>query len=395
MSSKNKGDYEAIPDVEEGDVTVEENSKSKLTPEERYPNASSKEEASLLASIDDIIDNIIPTVKPPLLPVDKVSISDLNGFIALLKVPFFTFVGLVVGAIIVVALDSPIAKALYPYVAAVASFVASLPALRKSFEDASENLVGTIETKIKGLFDTVDEFAKTGVSLVQDVSDKMDAMFQSIKPTLDLAGKMEKQLKRIDPSIDIPDTKDVEKILESCSAEKITSIFTAMSKALNFVDKLPKPLHNKKLFAKYIIHPALGFFLCMQLYNVFVSQTKSDTDTDQVLDDNLASSDTSYEDETQEQWALIQVAFAGLFASVVQITATFISSQKAIIYKQVNKFVLTFSDDMQSKVDDMVKPPLTSVVIDNMMLLKEQVLDLGKKVTDVKKPLEKIPKSPF
>ena len=106
--------------------------------------------------------------------------------------------------IIVVALDSPIAKALYPYVAAVASFVASLPALKKSFEDASENLVGTIETKIKGLFDTVDEFAKTGVSLVQDVSDKMDAMFQSIKPTLDLAGKMEKQLKRIDPSIDIP-----------------------------------------------------------------------------------------------------------------------------------------------------------------------------------------------
>lgn len=204
MSTKNKGDYEPIPDLEEGDVTLEENSKSKLTPEERYPNASSKEEASLLASIDDIIENIIPTVNPPLLPVGKEGISDLNGFFALLKVPFFTFASLVVGAIIVIALDSPIAKALYPYVAAVASFVASLPALRKSFEDASENLVGTIETKIKGLFDTVDDFANTGVSLVQDVSDKMDAMFQTIKPTLDLAGKMEKQLKKIDPNIDIP-----------------------------------------------------------------------------------------------------------------------------------------------------------------------------------------------
>lgn len=187
----------------------------------------------------------------------------------------------------------------------------------------------------------------------------------------------------------------MEKILEACSVDKITSVFTAMSKALNFVDKLPKPLHNKKLFAKYIIHPALGFFLCMQLYNVFVSQTESQSDLDQVLDDDLVSGDKSYEDETQEQWALIQVACAGFFASVVQITATFISSQKAIIYKQVNKFVLTFSDDMQSKVDDMVKPPLTSLVIDNMMLLKEQVIDLGKKVLDVKKPLEKIPQPPF
>ena len=140
-------DYEPIPDIEEG--TTDDKTTNK------YPNAN-EQEAKLLNLLDEVIENAIPEFKPPLLPVGSVEGSEISDLIASLKIPTLALIGVISGALLVIIMDSPIAKLLYPYVQAILLFISSIPALKKSFAGAALLILINVDSKITAVFDQID-----------------------------------------------------------------------------------------------------------------------------------------------------------------------------------------------------------------------------------------------
>jgi len=379
MSSRKA--YDKIPDVEEGIINDTPGQQPKLSPKERYPNANSDAEAELLCTMDDAIENAVPTFDPPLLPVKKPDnfIGSLSELVKLIQIPLLTFAALVGGAVLVVMMDSPIAKALYPYFIAVTSFLASVPSLKKKISDVAQGVVGTIENKIEEMKGMIEDVASEGMGYVQKVDTALINMLEPIKPQLDLAAKFVNVLQKFDPSIDIPDPGDMEGIIKD-SSSKVSAVFTTLKQSLNFVKFIPKPFQSISLFDMYLMYPVLGLFLVLQLYGVYADQSKT------VVEPHTGS---NFEDTQREQTALIMGAFKSFLTSVTQIFLAFLASQEFLLNIQINKFIRKSSDDVIGLIRSIVEPVLRKSLLNNIENLKDMVLEFSGKVDKLQQALKK------
>mmetsp|Transcript_7747 Transcript_7747/g.11442 ORF Transcript_7747/g.11442 Transcript_7747/m.11442 type:complete len:450 (+) Transcript_7747:124-1473(+) len=420
----NKG-YEPIPDVEEGVATEQAVPPPKISPQEKYPQASEKE-AELLGMLDDVIENAIPKFDPPLLAVESVSegaAKDLPGLIAAIKIPAAVFVAAVLGALMFIALDNPIAIALYPYISTIMTFLGTLPALKARFSDTASLLLGQVDSTITTIKSKIDAVGKTAEGYVDQVEDTIQMVLKPIKPKLDQASKMESMLQKIDPDIDIPDTKDLEEELGDATG-KIRGVMDAVTGALDFMKYIPKAAQSQPLFDLYIVYPVLAFFLVTQLLGVYHSQgsvadavnnaTSDDatgvdvTNTTTTLEavrfleaivngtnTTADEDDETFADQVADQWHLITAAFSAFVGAVVQIVVTFVASQKSLIFKQINKKIKAVSDDVSGLLTEKVEPVFKDVLLVSMSKVRSQILDLINKVEKIEGPMNKLKAGPM
>lgn len=424
--------YDPIPDVEEGIVlpSVAEgeqapSSTPKLSPQEIYPQASEKE-AELLCMLDDVIANAIPKFDPPLLPVESVArgaAKDLPGLIGAIKIPAAVFVAAVLGALMFIALNNPVAIAVYPYITAIMTFIGTLPALKARFSDSASTLLGQIDSTITAVKSKIDAVGKTAEGYVDMVEDTIQKVLVPIKPKLDQASKMETMLRKIDKDIDIPDTKDIEEELGDAT-DKIHGVMDAVTGALDFMKYIPKAAQSQPLFDQYIVYPVLAFFLLTQLLGVYHSQgSVTDAVNDATSDDATGgvadiintttleatrfleaivnstnttdADDETFADQVADQWHLITTAFSAFVGAVVQIVVTFLASQKSLIFGQINKKIKTLSDDVSDLLRDKVEPVFKDVLLVSMSKIRSKFLDLINKVEKIEGPLNKLKDGPL
>jgi hypothetical protein len=201
--------YEAVPDAEQPEVIELPPSDILIAKaQQKYPEAGTKVEAEFLGRLDDAIDNCQPKIEIPRISPDQLQpsseIKDQNALLKALKLPTIALVAMIAAAFLLMITNSALAKAIYPYVACITTFLSSVPDIRKRFLsavdpvfDKLEHLKGTIERRVEGV-------SAKGFKYL-DVTEK--AMNQAIAPIKDKAAfatKMESALRQIDPDIDIP-----------------------------------------------------------------------------------------------------------------------------------------------------------------------------------------------
>ena len=324
-----------------------------------------------------------------------------------------------------IALDNPIAIALYPYISTIMTFLGTVPALKARFNATASLLLGQVDDTITTVKSKIDAIGKKASGYVDQVEDTIQAVLEPIKPKLDQASKMESMLQKIDPDIDIPDTKDLEEELGDATGT-IRGVMDAVTNALDFMKYVPKAAQSQPLFDQYVVYPVLAFFLVTQLLAVYHSQgsvaaavndaTLSDDDagvditntttleTARFLEamvnatmttNTNTTDDETFADQVADQWHLITTAFSAFIGAVVQIVLTFLASQKSLIFKQINKKILALSADVTGLLTDKVEPVFKDILFDSMSKVRSQILDLINKVEKIEGPLNKLKAGPM
>lgn len=134
--------------------------------EDKYPGLddSFKE---LLCMIDDIIEDALPSVNLPRLPVESFKESgptDLKGLLNSLKVPTMTLVLLVGASVAFIAMNNPLVDMLFPYIETILLFLSSVPQHKKRFNETFSLLLDKIESTSSNVIGAVDGVADKGVS---------------------------------------------------------------------------------------------------------------------------------------------------------------------------------------------------------------------------------------
>lgn len=431
----NKG-YGSISDPDEEARLVEEGAaKPNLTPQEKYPEAN-EQEAELLGKLDDIIANADPDFEPPLLPVELIKEGaprELKALIEALKIPFAAFLVTLAMAAMFVAMNNPVAYALYPYVTCVIIFLGTVPSLKKRFSEGISVILFQTDNITRQTMGQVDGVADKALGYVKSVDDGLDSVIEPIKGKLDQATKLEKMLQKIDPDIDIPDTSDIEEEL-SDATEKVLGIVQKVKDSLDLAEYIPKFVQSQPMFDNYVVYPFLAGCLLMQLITTYASthatvvDSAGDelaisgnftdvnaTDVSDATDESiLVGNDTrllvdvlnnvqynpnvtmtgaGFMDELKDQWGLVMIALNAFIGAVVQILICFIMTQKSIVYTAINKKILQVSGHINVVLDDKVKPVFHDVLVKSMSFVKNELLTIIKKVEKIEGPLNKVSKS--
>ena len=176
--------------------------------QEKYPEAGTKIEAEFLGRLDDAIDNCQPKIEIPRISTDQLKpSSDIDDKAALfdaVKLPTMALIAMIAAALLLLVVNSPLAKFIYPYFACVTTFMASVPDIRKRFLaavvpvfDKFDGMKGQIEGRVEGV--STKGFKYLGVT-----EKSMNQAIAPIKDKVAFATKMETALKQVDPTIDIP-----------------------------------------------------------------------------------------------------------------------------------------------------------------------------------------------
>jgi hypothetical protein len=111
---------------------------------------------------------------------------------------------MIVTGLIVMAVESPIAKAIYPYFACVMTFLSSVPDIRKRFLATVEPVFETLAGNKEKVEKRVEGVSTKGLKYLSITESAMNAAIAPIKDKIAFATKAETALKQIDPDIDIP-----------------------------------------------------------------------------------------------------------------------------------------------------------------------------------------------
>lgn len=248
---------------------------------------------------------------------------------------------------------------------------------------------------------------------VEKVNDGVYKVIQPIKPKLDKATKVEKMLQKIDPSIDIPDTSDIEEEL-SDARDKVTDAINGVKKVLDLAKYIPKACQTIDLFDEYIVYPVLGVFLVVQLVQVYLKTHSGDTTDEAVLVDSARylrgtavdvitpivanftnetalPCNNTFLDELESQGEVIQIAVHQWWSVVVQMLLTFLTTQKLLLYRAINKKISSVEEDLTDLLDEKVKEPFHDVFVVTMNRVKKKLLDLAKKMNKIDSVMDKIP----
>ena len=203
--------YGSIPDSEQPeDVVLPTSDVLIAKAQEKYPEAGTKIEAEFLGRLDDAIDNCQPKIEIPRISTDQLKpSSDIDDKAALfdaVKLPTMALIAMIAAALLLLVVNSPLAKFIYPYFACVTTFMASVPDIRKRFLaavvpvfDKFDSMKGQIEGRVEGV--STKGFKYLGVT-----EKSMNQAIAPIKDKVAFATKMETALKQVDPTIDIPGT---------------------------------------------------------------------------------------------------------------------------------------------------------------------------------------------
>lgn len=207
--------YEAVPDVELGNENDGLPSSEALikAAHERYPAAGSAIEAEFLGRLDDAIANAKPSITIPRLSVEQLGPGDAKGgdftadFTALvksLKIPTIALAVTLASALIVVATNNPLTRAIFPYYACILTFTASVPDIRQRFLDSIAPIFNKFNSVKEGVERKVEGISDKGLLYLGITETAMNNALAPVKEKLSSATKLETMLKKIDPTIDIP-----------------------------------------------------------------------------------------------------------------------------------------------------------------------------------------------
>jgi hypothetical protein len=370
----NKAEYEQVPDVEIGVIPEPE-----VDPRKTYPQADELQ-AKLLGYLDEVIKLPNPQIQVPYIQARQVagaptSIADLVDSI---KIPTFVFIASAAAAVGVIASDSALARFIFPYLACVAAFAATVPSLTKRFTKQSERAFETIDKTEASVDGKVDAVTFKVTFFMDRIQEMLEEVLEPIRPKLDMATKAEVVLKKIDDSIDIPDPSDIEKELDGC-ADEVQEKMEAVKKLINFRKFIPIFFRSKENFTKYAVYPVLAVFLVMQLVSVYQSSQMEAADnvdnetegqtrrflrgTVQIHVRELVESATSeaswnatsssMEDASESSsWYPIWVSIQVYVTALVQLMIGFLMTQAAVVAGVLNKTVIQPVNDYVNRAID-------------------------------------------
>jgi hypothetical protein len=188
--------YESVPDAEQPDDIVLPSSDVLIAKaQERYPEAANKIEAEFLGRLDDAIDNAQPKIEIPRISPDQLQpsteIDDKAALFNAVKLPTMALAAMIAAAVVLMVVNNPLAKAIYPYFACVTTFMASVPDIRKRFLaavvpvfDKFDSMKGTVEGRVEGV-------SAKGLKYLNVTEKSMNQAIAPIKDKLAFATKME------------------------------------------------------------------------------------------------------------------------------------------------------------------------------------------------------------
>ena len=352
MASANKADYEEVPDVEARVFPV-----PKVDPRESYPEAD-EIQARLLGDLDSLIALPNPEVELPRVKAKQVAGAPTTwrGLVEALKIPTQTFVASVVAAALVIIWGSPIVQSVYPYLACVAAFASSIPALTDRFTNQSDKAFEELEQTDRTIDSQVDAVTFKVNFCVDSIQDLVKEVLAPVRPKLEKAKKAESILQKYDDSIDIPDPDDIERELDGCG-DAIETKMEQVKQAIDFRKCIPLFLRSKRNFTMYMIYPVLAVFLAIQLYGVYQT-SQMQTTTDEATSDAASSSTrflrgsvletdldtmveearnaTTGEPSDSVSWYPFWVSLQVYLSAVAEILIGFVMSQAAAIAAVLN-----------------------------------------------------------
>jgi hypothetical protein len=203
--------YEVVPDVEQSDdIELPSSDILIAKAQERYPEAGTKVEAEFLGRLDDAIDNCQPKIEIPRISTDQLSpsneIKNQYAFLKALKLPTVALVTMIVVALLLMVTNSPLAKAMYPYIACVTTFLSSVPDVRKRFLAAILPVFGKFDMLRAKVERRVGGVSTKGFKYLDVTEKAMNEAIAPIKDKVAFATKLEAAMKQFYPDIDIPGT---------------------------------------------------------------------------------------------------------------------------------------------------------------------------------------------
>lgn len=261
-----KRGYEQVPDIESGDRKVIISEYSDLEPNQQ----------KLFLDLDDAIAfSDLQFATPEL---------DLSDVVERGQSFFVSIVSPTAVALLQVALAFYIENeekihdisesmvVIFPYLGALLQFVVSIRPTQKRIIDTTSPVFGQIDAgadRVNSYMAGLQPHVDTMVAFLRQ---ETRAILEPIEPTLVNANKIEFMLKRIDPEVDIPETKDVDKIFDKVQAGVAFKIKEAQSK-MDLRQYIPPSLKSPQAFYWKIIFPILCVAFLVQMVGAFVSQT--------------------------------------------------------------------------------------------------------------------------
>lgn len=267
-----KGEYEAIPDVEEGGATtaVETPSARKV-----YPANASPEESNILMALDDGIINAEPRVVLSKMGPSDVSDDVYSAAMELCRLLVFpTMMLFVLIAIVLLASFVPLGggrsgideenttiEKAFPYVACVLLFLSILPATSAHFNKRKESVRSMMTKSRQEAVEKIEALSARAAGCVVSAEIKMEKALEPMKGTIDrAANELDDVLRASDPNIEYPDPKDVESGFEGLNL----AIHEAVDESRTAIDELEPDLGFDKgpyLVVTFVLQIVVAHFI--------------------------------------------------------------------------------------------------------------------------------------
>lgn len=424
--------YEPVPDVEQpdddgfspADVII-------AKAQERYPEAGSQLEAEFLGRLDDAIEKAEPKITLPRVTAEQLQtmskaagekdgdnaeeISDTKALVHALKLPTAALGVTIASALLLLVVNSPLAKAIYPYYACILTFLASVPDIRRRFLKAVRPVFAKAQGQKEVVERKVDGVATRGLNYLGITEDACNRALAPIRDKLSFATKAETALRQIDPSIDIPDMSDIEKSFDGYETQLKTA-FDGMQDAVDFSKSLPAPMQSLAKYQVYVLIPFLAFMLGLQLYGVYTTSTKTaaggsssmDASSDNVMgtvrlfastvsnvttfapSENPTAAPTVVATDEESEWLEMWIAIQTYVSTVIQIMVAFIVTQvrtmAALLNSQISVIERKTNRQLKAKVGD----TFDKIFKKGFGTIRTKFLDLVRKIDKIEGPINQI-----
>jgi hypothetical protein len=416
-----KAGYEAIPDVEKGDLN-----KPPLSPREVYPEAS-PQEAELLGVLDSCIDGPRPELSFTKVSPEDVTTSSPSLCCALV-LPLLVTIGLCVGATFIAkgATDGIVHPSLtdewFPYVAAAILWLAASISISNRLVGQASYAIGSVAIATTTVDDSIDSGVKSVTDSIAEVQSKLDGVVGTMKKKLAKATKNKKSLKKVDPSIAIPDPSDVEKELDG-ARDEIQVGAAKVKEACNADKLIPGYLKSTTSYWWSVVSPVLLLCLVLQVAwtyvftvyledmvptpSVIVTASRHLIESEKVDDieekvEEYAAEAEEYGEEALEvsdewlieTWAYSMVVFSSFFLTFFEIAMVYAFTTSASVASMANGATESVSESTNRVAREVgFRATIESVLGDKMGTIKQKLLKVIGAIHRIEEASAKISKT--
>ena len=385
-------DYAPIPDVEEGTTIPDSAPDPLIALAEKYPEAN-EHELAFLGALDDAIEKAKPTVTLPTIKAQDLGPPDSpQEFLESIRIPSVAFGASFVSALIVMATNSRIFIALFPYYSCILLFVGSIPPMKERFSKQAAVIFDGIESKKREVVTKIDGVCTTAVGFVDKAEALMENALGPMKEKADKAKKLEKTLQMIDPDIDIPDPSDIEEAFDGF-VDNIRAVFQVINQAIDLTRQIPMPLQSQEAFDMYVFYPTMAVFLVLQLIGVWTStHGESSVDPADISNSTLTISNSTSpgtDDVEENQMNLLLISFQTYFSTIVQLVITYVVTQLSFIALQINILIKNIQDDINEVLHKYSEETFRDVFQKGFGGVREKVLKMIRDIEKIEGPMKK------